>query len=207
MTTTSTANQTQEWKQDQAQALASRKLIEEYRGRKLTPVEYLELLAYEGAEAGETPEVIFQNLRRHADYGNMRKFQDELLREIAKNVWNHWWANPRNHWDSRAGSFEYVLGPLDKTQPGWESRGLFACPGVHGIAGASGSNKSTIAYLMLIRQFEKQLVWGRESFGLPFRVVMADRDQGELDRTLHNLQIDPDAFCLSKVWISGLRTS
>jgi hypothetical protein len=84
--------------------------------------------------------------------------------------------------------YAYVVGG-DGEEEGWFPRGDVSL-----IGGYSGAGKSTFGLDMLEKQATGERFFGRETFKLPYLVLLADRSPRSLRRTMHRMKIDLEAL-------------
>jgi hypothetical protein len=86
----------------------------------------------------------------------------------------------------------YIIGG-DSGHEGWFPRGDVSL-----IGGYSGAGKSTFGLDMLEKQARGEKFYGRETYQLPYHVVLADRSRRGLRRTMKRMHIDLDSLPHSK---------
>jgi RecA/RadA recombinase len=90
---------------------------------------------------------------------------------------------------------DYVLGPSASAKfEGW-----FPLGEVSLIAGPSGAGKTTWALQMLEAQAKGETFLGHPTFELPYLVLMKDRSEKALHRTLRRLEVDKSTLPLRKL--------
>ena len=83
------------------------------------------------------------------------------------------------------GDFDFVLNALAGSDDGWFPRGDISL-----LAAASGGGKTTIALELLDKQFRGEDVYGHSTNKLPYLILLQDRGQRGLRRTLKRMRID-----------------
>jgi hypothetical protein len=92
---------------------------------------------------------------------------------------------------------DFVCAPLQKTNPpqdGWFPQG-----DVSGIGGSSGVGKTTVAIETFRQQRNGEKVFGHETFGLSFLILMADRGVNANLRTIERMGINPDTVPIKRI--------
>lgn len=89
---------------------------------------------------------------------------------------------------------DYVINPLQGEDDGWFPRSDSSLCG-----GSSGSGKSTLMIDLLVKQRNKELVFGHTTNGLPFLVLMADRGEFAHNRTLRRMKLNPTVVLTKRI--------
>jgi hypothetical protein len=95
------------------------------------------------------------------------------------------------------------LGIMGNLIPGYE--GWFARGSVHLVGGVSGAGKSRFMLPRLKAQFHCEPVLGHRTFGHPYLVLLADRDEGALERSLNGMDPEIAEHCVLLADGSGVR--
>lgn len=83
------------------------------------------------------------------------------------------------------GDDSYVIAPTNLGDEGWFPRGDISLTG-----GYSGAGKTTLILDMLEKQARGEFFFGRETYRLPYLVMLADRSPRGLRRTMKRMKID-----------------
>jgi hypothetical protein len=83
------------------------------------------------------------------------------------------------------GDYDFVIGP-----PEGKREGLFPRGDVSLVGGASGAGKTTLILPWLEAQRRKENVFGHETFGLPYILLLEDRGARSTRRTMDRLHLD-----------------
>lgn len=148
-------------------------------------LELLKTIALECAQCGDTVDGIFAALKYKRTQLELTT-PDASLQILAQKTFDAWWNKPENK--VKGTPYDFILGGRN----GNDRKGVFPLGEVSAIQGSSGSGKSTLAYKMLLDQRDGEEFFDRPTFGRQFLVVMLDRSEKSLQRTLDSMGISRD---------------
>lgn len=93
---------------------------------------------------------------------------------------------PRTENDGLENKTEYVVQRRAGQFEGWFPKGEISV-----VAGSSGSGKSTFVIDLLEKQRSKTPLFGHQTSGMSFLILMVDRGEGANRRTLQRMHIEP----------------
>lgn len=84
-------------------------------------------------------------------------------------------------------AYEFIVNPFDERGDGWFPRGDISI-----VAASSGCGKTTFVFELLEKQLLGLPVYGHTTNRLPYLVLLEDRGEKSLERTLRRMRIEKD---------------
>lgn len=97
------------------------------------------------------------------------------------------------------GDYDFIVNPADGSSDGWFPRGEVSL-----IGGSSGTGKTTLLIDILMKQSKREPVFGHTTNGLPYIVLLEDRSDRAMRRTLTRMRIDPTELPYRSLQLEGL---
>lgn len=97
------------------------------------------------------------------------------------------------------GDYDFVVNPADGSSDGWFPRGEVSL-----IGGSSGTGKSTLVIDILMKQSRREPVFNHTTNGLPYLVLLEDRSERAMRRTLTRMRIDAHELPYRPLQLDGL---